>query len=241
MASNSETGHAINIANLNKLNKVNEGFGASYQPSNPLLTLGMMKTQYETCFALQEEVNVQNGIFIPIVNARQILFRPIKPLVRRIRSAVKVSGANVEFYNDVNTIVTKLLGERMSKVATTANDPAGTSTSQQSYDNQANFFGAMIELLRNELLYVPNETALKVVTLEILYADMNAANDAVKAGIVPHNNALIARNVALYTRTTGLTDVGQASKDYVRSVFGYSSPEFKLVSGIKFRRSVKID
>jgi hypothetical protein len=46
---------------------------------------------------------------------------------------------------------------------------------------------------------------------------------------------------ALYTTQTGMTDVAQQSKDYTRSKFGYSSPEFKLVSKITFKKIVKVD
>lgn len=240
MASSTETGHAKNIANLNALNQVNAGFGANYNPSNPLYKLANMQTQFTTCDGLQRTVNTQDGIYKPIVNARQNEFKPVKPLVRKVRSAAKTCGAKPNWVADVNTIVTKILGERAEKAIPTAKDPAGTSSSQQGFDNTTNNFQKLVKLLSAEPLYAPNETALKVATLNAKYTSMDSANKAVKAGTVPYNNAIIARNKALYTSTTGLVDCGQGSKDYVRSAFGFSSPEFKLVVKFKFTKMAKV-
>jgi hypothetical protein len=240
MASTSETGHAKNIANLKALNEVNTGFGATYAPSNALLILATMVTQHTTCDGLQGTVNAQNGIFKPLVNARVIAFKDVDGIVRKIRNFVKSCGASDEFVADVNTLAKKVLGERATKVTPTPGDPAGTSASQQSYDNIVNNFDALVELLKNEPAYTPNETAIKIVTLDAKVVSLNNANNSVKTGRTPYNTAIIARNKALYTTKTGLCDVGQASKDYVRSTFGFSSPEFKLVSKYKFTTLAKV-
>ncbi len=241
MASTTETGHAKNIANLKALNETNAGFGATYNPSNPLLGNATMVTQHTTCNALQNAVNAQEGIFKPIVNKRHDMFKHVKPFARRVRSVAKTCGAKESWVKDVNTVITKLLGERASKAKPTATDPAGTSASQQSYDNTVNNVQKLIEVLKNEPLYTPNEVELQIVTIEAHYTELNKANNDVKVGVVPYNNAVIARNKALYAEKTGLVDVGQASKDYVRGIFGYSSLEFKLVSKLKFTKLAKVD
>ena len=240
MASTTETGHAKNIANLKALNEINAGFGATYNPSNPLLVNATMQTQYTDCAKLQLKVNEQEGIFKPLVNTRQDTFKPVKALVRKVRSAAKVCGGSDAWVNDVNTVVTKILGERASKATPTETDPAGTSASQQSFDNTTNNFSKLVEVLRNEPLYAPNELPLQIVSLESTLSDMDKSNNKVKVGVVPYNNAVIARNKALYTEKKGLVDVGQASKDYVRSTFGYGSPEFKLVTKFLFKKIVKL-
>ncbi len=241
MASSSETGHAKNIANLLALNEVNGGFGTSYAPSNPLLALEAMIEQHTFCADKQSEVNTQSGIFKPLVNARIIEFKTLKPLVRKVRSAAKTCGGSDEWVADVNTLVTKVLGERASAATPVPGDPAGTSASQQSFDNTVNNFQALIAVLTNEPLYAPNEVPLKIVTLTAKHVSMNTKNNAVKAGVVPYNNSIIARNIALYTTKTGLCDVGQNSKEYVRSTFGFSSPQFKLVVKFKFKKMVDVD
>jgi hypothetical protein len=247
MASISETGHAKNIASEKRLIEINTGFGTDYAPTNPLLTLIAMNAQYTTSDGLQGDVNTASAVYEPIENARQNEFKPLKGLVRMIRSAAKACGAKPNWVADVNTIVTKILGERASKVKPITEeakiagaDPAGTSASQQSFDNTTNNFDKLVKLLSTQPLYAPNEIDLKVTTLTAKKTALNNANNAAKNAIVPLKKAMIKRNKALYTPTTGLVDVGQASKDYVRSVFGYSSQEFKLVSKIKFVALVKL-
>lgn len=240
MASTSETGHAKNIANLKSLNEINAGFGTSYNPSNLLLENATMATQWSTCDGLQGEVNTQAGVFLPFVTGRIAEFKDAKAIVRRVRSAAKSCGGSATFVKNVNTKITKILGERLSKPKATTTDPAGTSASQQSYDNIANNFGALVGLLAGEVKYAPNEAELKVTNLLARHTAMDTKNNAVKTGKVPYTKAIQARNKALYTAETGLVDVGQASKDYVRSVFGYSSAEFRSVSGLKFRKMAEV-
>ena len=199
-----------------------------------------MQGQYTACNLLQEDANTQTGIYQPIVNARQDENKVVKPLVRRVRIAAKTCGAKPNWVADVNTIVTKILGERASKATPTAKDPAGTSASQQSFDNTANNFQKMVKLLAAQPLYAPNENDLKVSSLNAKYTALDTVNKAVKKGTVPYNKAIIKRNKALYTPTTGLVDVGQGSKDYVRQVFGFSSPEFKLVVKFKFTKLAEV-
>lgn len=241
MASTTETGHAKNIANLKSLNEINAGFGAEYAPSNPLLVLATMVGQHTTCAGLQSTVNTQTGVYQPIENARMIEFKDVKPLVRRVRIAAKSSGASKEFYTDVNEIVNKILGERSSKPNPTETDPAGTSASQQSYDNTVNNMDALVQMLIGEPLYNPSKADLKTAALTTKQTNMNKKNNDVKTAVVPYNNAVIARNKALYKTTIGLCDVGQNSKNEVRSIFGYSSPEFKQVSKLKFTKLAKVD
>ncbi len=240
MASTSETGHAKNIANLNELNQINAGL-TDYAPTNPLIMKPAMVLQHTNCSTLQGIVNTQNGIFLPIRSARIAEFKPLKPLARRIRSFAKSCGGAPGFYTNVNTVIKKILGDRVSNPVSTPDDPAGTSASQQSYDNMVDHWDEMVEILKNEPAYTPNKVDLQIVSLEAKQVAITAKNNAVKAGVMPYNTAIINRNKALYTTKTGLVDVGQDSKDYVRSTYGFSSPEFKLVTKIKFRKLADVD
>ena len=48
------------------------------------------------------------------------------------------------------------------------------------------------------------------------------------------DNARIARNEVLYKPAVGLVDRAAAVKLYVKSLFGATSAQYKLVSGLKF-------
>lgn len=48
------------------------------------------------------------------------------------------------------------------------------------------------------------------------------------------SNIRIARNEILYKLDTGLTDTALAVKNYIKAVFGATSPQYKQVSSLKF-------
>ena len=115
--------------------------------------------------------------------------------------------------------------------------PAKTvSASQQSFDQQIDHFGQLITTLAAEPLYIPNEANLKVAALNTMLTDMKTKNSGVINADTAVSNARIARDKVLYADVTGMVDVAQATKKYVKSVFGTSSPQFKQVSGLEFSR-----
>lgn len=71
-------------------------------------------------------------------------------------------------------------------------------------------------------------------TLTAQAADLAVKNTAVITATTDLSNGRIARNKVLYLPKTGLYDIAQEVKKYVKSVFGATSPEYKQVSGIKF-------
>ena len=235
MASTSETGHAKNIANLQTLIEINTGFAAAYNPGNKLLTLTSMQAKHDSSKALQKNVNTQKGIFEPVQNARTAEFKDVDKLARRIRTAAKTSGAGPGFYKDVDTIITKILGERAEKAKPTEDDPSGTSASQTSFDNMVNHWDALASMLAGETKYVVNEADLSVAGVTAKAAALDKTNNDVKKAAPPYNNAIIARNKDMYSEETGLCAIGQGSKDYIRQVFGFSSPEFRQVTKLQFK------
>jgi hypothetical protein len=113
-------------------------------------------------------------------------------------------------------------------------EPNNISTSQQSYDSQVDNFAKLIETLSAEPLYAPNEVELQVASLNILLGDLRSKNSAVITATANLSNARIQRDKILYADSTGLYDIAQAVKQYAKSVFGATSPQFGQVSGIKF-------
>jgi hypothetical protein len=235
MASTSETGHAKNIANLNTLNNINAAFGAKYNPGNKVYSLTSMQALYNSCKTLQSDANTQKGIFEPFQNGRTAEFKDAQKLARRFRTAAKTCGAGTGFYADVNKIVTKILGERAEKAKPTEGDPSGTSASQTSFDNMVNHWDGLAKMLAGEAKYTPNEADLTVAAATAKAAALDKANSEVASAAPLYNNAIIARNKGLYADETGLCTIAQGSKDYVRQVFGFSSPEFKQVSKLQFK------
>jgi hypothetical protein len=53
--------------------------------------------------------------------------------------------------------------------------------------------------------------------------------------------ARTTRNRALYAADTGVVNIAQNSKVYVKAAFGATSAEYKSVSGIKFTKPAGTD
>lgn len=187
------------------------------------------------------------------MNARDIAFAPLSKLVTRIFASLDATDASKQVVKDAKTVCRKLQGKRAEKIIlppppiTPAASailptplpvpPGNISASQMSFDSRIENFGKLITLLTSEPLYVPNETDVKLVTLNTLLATLKATNTAVINTTTPASNARISRNKTLYLPVTGLYDIQLEVKKYVKSVFGARSPEFKQISGIKFTKT----
>ena len=142
---------------------------------------------------------------------------------------------------DAKSINRKLQGKRAKEIQATVdpNAPAPNtiSASQQSYDQLIEHFTKLIEQLKTpEANYAPNEVDLKIVTITAQLAALKTANTNVSNAYTTVSNARIARDKTLYKDKTGLYDITLAVKDYVKSLYGATAPEYKQISKIKFTK-----
>ena len=89
--------------------------------------------------------------------------------------------------------------------------------------------------IRDRSSYTPNETELQVSTLDTQLKDLRTANTNVGNAYTAISNSRISRNKILYNETTGLCQTALEVKNYIKSVFGATSPEYKQVSKLKFK------
>ncbi len=113
--------------------------------------------------------------------------------------------------------------------------PHTISTAQLSFDNLIQHMAAFIALLQSIPSYSPNEVDLKLTALNTYLANLTATNNAAVVAHTKINNTRIARNKVLYTPITGLCDIGEEVKDYIKSVYGTNAPEYKQIRSIKFK------
>ena len=147
--------------------------------------------------------------------------------------------------DDVKSTNNKIQGKRAKTIeqpsaealAKGAEPIKTSSTSQQSYDKLIDHFAQLIATLTAEPKYLPNENELKVATLNTMLTDLRTKNTAVINATTALSNARIARDKTLYAEITGLIDVALDVKQYVKSLFGANSPQYKQVSALKFSRS----
>jgi len=245
MPNNSESGHAANVANFNNLITFVTGYGEAYNPSNSSI---QFRTMQETSVAANgaiDAVNAAVSVSNAAVSAREIAFAPLSKLVTRVMNFLKASGVPPQVYDQVNTVARKVKGIRASALIkpeipaegeAPADEPRQISASQMGYDSRVANFGKLIKLLADIAEYNPNENDLKTESLGVLNDGLKAKNNAVITAEVSLSNARIARNNILYAEPAGLCDVALLVKNYVKALFGVTSPQYKQISNMKFKK-----
>lgn len=243
MASTSETGHAKNVANFEKLVAETSAFGTAFNPSKAALKLAELNAQLATARAAIAAVNSAEPAYKNAVSARDAAFAPLGKLITRINNALKASDTTTQEDESALTLVRKLQGRRATAkktedekkaLAAEGKEIVEISSSQMSFDSRLDNFDKLIKLLSSIPAYAPNEPDLKVEALTALYNDLKAKNMAVINAETPLSTARIARNEVLYKQNTGIVDISVDVKNYVKSVFGATSPQYKLISNLKF-------
>lgn len=255
MASQSEIGHAKNVANFEDLISFCVGYGVTYNPVlNAIKVANMNTLKTNATSSLTSAVNAYTA-FKNASNNREIVFEPVKKLTTKIMAALKACGATEQSVKDATTINFKIQGKRakpikdetennQNKQAIPPQDPPveipeepkHISVSQQSYDSIIEHFEKLISLLTATPAYNPNENELKLTALNTLLASMKTSNTAVINAYTTWSNARILRNDILYKKITGLVDVAMECKNYVKSLYGATSSQYKQVSKLKFRK-----
>ena len=241
MTTVSETGHAVNISNFKLLIDTCTAFGVAYNPSNTDLTIVNMTTLWTSGETAHQTLTtaVQNSK--NPINEREILFKPADKLVTRTLNYFESTKASAEIKLDAKGLADRFrgFGVGVDKLEDGSPDPDDVSTSHLSYVQKADTFKQLIDLYASDANYAPNETELTIATLTTLWNDMKTLNDNIGTVLAPVETARIARDEALYAEGTGMVDVSLACKDYVQGLYGASSPEAKMVRGIKFTRLKK--
>ena len=249
MTTNHDSGHATNVANMEDLISFITGDGKPYNPSNNHIKIAQIQTLLTNAKTAMQTVKNAKSAYDHASNAREIAFAPLKKNSPRIMAALEDSGVMQQTIDDARTINRKIQGinnhpttplETATPTEPATVNPGNTavlhhSTAQLSYDNQIENMGKLIVLLTNEPLYNPNETDLNVAGLTATLATMQSANTAVINAYTDFSNARIHRDTILYAADTGLVDIALTVKQYVKSVFGATSPQYKQVSGLNFK------
>lgn len=244
MKSHSETGHAKNVANFEDLISFCVGYGATYNPSKNELKIPALNSLFGNAQNKIDEVTSSKNAFDTGVGIRIDAFKPIKQLATRIINALDATDATNEVVKDAKTINRKIQGSSPKPKETPnplpdAQDKKSISTSQQSYDRLIDSMSKLIDLVKSEVLYDPNEAELKNSALSNKLTELKTANTNVVNLYTVYSNAIINRDKALYLEPNNLVDTAQNVKKYVKSVFNATAPEYKQISGIEFKRPLK--
>lgn len=238
MASQSETGHAKNVALFHEMIAVCTSYGASYNPAKASIKLAALNALHADAVGALANVNAQLAAHTNAVNAREEAFAPLKALVTRVVNAAIASDMGKSIQADIKTIARKLQGRRAApkKEADEAGGTKTISVSQMSFDQRIENWDKLVQLLASQPQYVPNEPELSQAGLGATLSALRASNAAAIGTQTALSNARIVRNNLLYAEGTGLVDCSVNVKSYVKSLYGASSPQYKLLSGLKINK-----
>ncbi len=240
-----ESGHAKNVANMDELNSFVEGYGKDFNPSREALKPDSLKLVSKNGKNSIDAVNASLPAYTRAVAAREAAFFPLSKLITRVMNSVKSIASTDHIYENALTYSRKIQGKRAtakrSQEQIEADAAAGKelnekSASQMSYDNRLYNLDKLIKYLTTVKEYEPNEADLKVTALSAFYSDLMIKNSAVINAATPLSNARISRDSVLYKEGTGLVDIALSTKAYIKSIYGPSSPQYKQVSKLNFKK-----
>lgn len=244
MSKTYETGHAKNVANFETLVAYVNGYGSVYNPSNPFIQLTNLTARATAAKTITEQVNNLIAENSNAIARRDLAFQPFKSLNTRILNAIRASNVPRQIIDNAAGNIRKIRGERESVLLTAEQKQklaeSGTivnqiSASQQSYVSMLDSFEKQLKLLATIPQYAPNEIDLQLATLTTLYADLLKKNRDVISKTSDLSTLRLNRNNILYDVETGIVALALDAKNYVKSVFGATSPQFKQISGIAFK------
>lgn len=238
MASQSEVGHARNVANLQKLIQQITAY-TLYNPPVPALQIANLQTLHTNSVAKLAELEDSRIANKAAIYNRQVAFENLKPLSTRIFNFLEIIDLPAGMLEQARSLNRIIQGYTPRTQQPENPDPDGepkdtVSTSRQSYTQQAETFGNLVSLLQTIPAYTPNEDDLKLPALTTYHQALVTATQPVDQTEAELKVQLIARDQLLYAEGTGLIDLAQKVKKYVKSIYGGDSPEYTNVAAIKF-------
>jgi hypothetical protein len=234
----SESGVNTSLNNFSKLIDICESMGASYNPVPQNLQIAILKEHAVNVKGAITHVDKTQAISITAEDARQKTFSTLLPLVTRVQAIAIVLGLPDAIIVHVKEIVRKIRGQRARKIKsdqTEEETKKHISVSQLSFGEQIEHLNQLIALLKSQPAYTPAETDLTVTALDQLLLAMQTTNAEAMETEVALANARQERNQLLYAPKTGMIDIALAVKEYVKAVFGASSPQYKMIKHISFK------
>ena len=243
MGSKSETGIAVNHANLSKVRSRCENMGDEYNPPNAAISVVNIKAKEVSEGIKMKDLRVASAPWMIGVNGRGDAMDLVNPYTTKIKDMVLVCDVPASYKKDVTSRVKKIQGVRaVPKIKTVEGDPETPteesilqiSASQQGFDNKLENLESLYELLKAEPGYAPEEDELKCPAIKAVIDDLHAKN-AVVIDLTPAvETARMARNYEMFDPLTGGNALAAMVKNYFKAKWGGNSPEYHSVGKIMF-------
>jgi type I site-specific restriction endonuclease len=241
MASIIESGMSTYLAHFQQLINVCMSFGARYNPQTFALQIMNLALRHHE---VQNAVNLVDSLlpdYIAAESERLSKFAGVPELATRVQASAIALKLPPAIIIHIREVVRKIRGARAKAIKPVdLTDPDAKaekhiSVSQTSFNEQIEHFNQLIQLVASQSQYTPYEEDLLPAQLTAILNSLRTTNDAVMQILAPLTAARQARNALLFAPETGMIDIALAVKQYVESVFGAKSPQYKEVNHIKFK------
>ncbi|CAL2107233.1 conserved hypothetical protein [Tenacibaculum sp. 190524A02b] len=237
MSKQYETGHSKNVANFQKLIEQIAVY-TKYNPPIESLKLENLNILYNSGLTVLKELEEKRNANKIAIHQRQEAYENLKPISSQIISHLDILNPNEGTFEQAKSLKRLIQGSstKTKKVEENKEDEETktTSTSRQSYTELAENFSKLLQVLATVENYHPNTEALKLENLTSYHVNLVSTTQAVNQTEAIFKTKLIERNNLLYADNTGLYDIAQDVKKYVKSVYGNSAKEYTNISKIKF-------
>ncbi|WP_228445064.1 hypothetical protein [Chryseobacterium indoltheticum] len=239
MHSTSEVGHSRNVANLQKLTEQVTVY-TLYNPPVPNLIVANLQSLYSTATSKLSEVEDKRNAKKNAIAMRKTAFENLKPICTGIINRLEILGLLPDTLDQAKSLNHAIQGGNKKKTASKNSEEdqssisSPISTSRQSFNQQAENFGILLQLLETIPNYSPEEDEVKLVNLKPYQESLVNTTQVIDQTEAEFNIKLIERDQVLYAEETGLYSIAQNVKKYVKSLYGATSPEYTTVSSITF-------
>jgi len=242
-----QAGINVNFTNLGLLITRISVFPNGYNPSRSELSIASLTN------CLNHAQDVKSSFLNAVViekNAQtqfNASFDGFDSFITRVGNAVSICGAPRHTIEQIEVILRDLHGRRatalVSKPTVTTDNTAVPESNQitrhiSTTESKLESFNTLIQLLSSVPLYVPNEEDLSTVGLAKRYNTMKMVDMNYKTALASLDAARELRNNIINAEGTGLVDIANAAKTYVKSVYGATSHEYKSISDLTFKKVV---
>lgn len=242
MASQSETGHAKNLANFKELISIVKSLGEKYQPSAEALKVASLETLATQAEQLINKLKEAETLAKQATASLQDTFKTLNTLSSQIMGMLSSSGAKSNSIEEARSIQKRITGgNKKSKTDNTNSQDseeakAKRSQSRQSYDSRLDEFEKLIIVLQNISEYNPNEELLKISSLQNKVVEMKNAIQTTDDKNMIRSQAMAERDKILYAPESGMVEIALKVRAYIKAAFGgVKSMEYKRVSKIEVK------
>ena len=238
-------GNQQNVDNMELLTKMVVTFEPVYDPSEERLSIPSQKQVKDSSDEVLLKVRTTESACNNATSARRDAFNTLDPLVTRVINALRISDVSEQTIAQGEAIVRLMHNKRLSVIDPPVNTVAGTENQVQpkvnkmhsgSFNTRIENFRRLIVLLTTIPAYKPKQSDLTVEALKLKLETLTLANSASQTAEANASAARVQRDIILYAAKTGLVEIAMDSKLFVKSAYGATSPQYKLVSGISFTR-----